>query len=292
MPAPLQSSSSIVDEHTHQTVEYFDATSCRTGVHALKAFETWLGEHKSEGRTLELNVASLVLGQRQLQRFVQLATDYGWQLDGLKTQSHVTRQLALQMNLRVVKDDAPVENSVKLPGASIAGQYATPKVSAPSSSFTIGPATKQSALTNELTPLPLQPSTAEATLCVQSHLRSGQSLDYEGTVVLIGDAHRGSEIRATGNIIVWGELLGMAHAGCLGNAKAEIRALRLDALQLRIADTLARRPDQWAHEPFLANTPSIEGARDATWRGEVARVVNGEIQVFHGDAHATSSGWV
>lgn len=81
------------------------------------------------------------------------------------------------------------------------------------------------------------------TLYIQRTLRSGQSITSDGNIVIIGDVNPGSEIIAKGDITVWGILGGIAHAGCEGNTYAKIRALKMNAIQLRIADTFARRPD-------------------------------------------------
>ena len=81
------------------------------------------------------------------------------------------------------------------------------------------------------------------TLYIQRTLRSGQSITAEGNIVVIGDVNPGSEIKATGDITVWGVLGGIAHAGADGNKYARIRALKIHAIQLRIADVFARRPD-------------------------------------------------
>ena len=81
------------------------------------------------------------------------------------------------------------------------------------------------------------------TLYIQRTLRSGQSISSDGNIVIIGDANPGSEIIAKGDITVWGVLGGIAHAGSAGNQYAKIRALKMNAIQLRIADTFARRPD-------------------------------------------------
>ncbi len=81
------------------------------------------------------------------------------------------------------------------------------------------------------------------TLYIQRTLRSGQSITSEGNIVIIGDVNPGSEVIAKGDITVWGILGGIAHAGSEGNKFARIRALKMNAIQLRIADTFARRPD-------------------------------------------------
>ena len=67
-------------------------------------------------------------------------------------------------------------------------------------------------------------------------LRSGQKIEEEGSIVIIGDVNSGAEIIAADNIVVLGALRGLAHAGAKGNAKAIIAAGRLDAVQVRIAN--------------------------------------------------------
>jgi len=74
-------------------------------------------------------------------------------------------------------------------------------------------------------------------------LRSGQKIDYDGNVVILGDVNPGAQIIARGNIIVMGSLRGIAHAGSNGNTKACVAAFHLDPTQLRIADIIARAPD-------------------------------------------------
>ena len=94
------------------------------------------------------------------------------------------------------------------------------------------------------------------TLYIQRTLRSGQSITAEGNIVVIGDANPGSEIKATGDITVWGVLGGIAHAGAEGNKYARIRALKMNAIQLRIADVFARRPDS-INIPYIQKTDTF-----------------------------------
>ena len=54
-------------------------------------------------------------------------------------------------------------------------------------------------------------------------------------MVVLGDVNPGAEIVAEGNIIVWGRVRGLVHAGSKGNATAVICALDLSPTQLRIA---------------------------------------------------------
>lgn len=94
------------------------------------------------------------------------------------------------------------------------------------------------------------------TLYIQRTLRSGQSITSDGNIVIIGDANPGSEIIAKGDITVWGILGGIAHAGSEGNQYAKIRALKMNAIQLRIADTFARRPDN-INIPYIQKTDTF-----------------------------------
>lgn len=67
-------------------------------------------------------------------------------------------------------------------------------------------------------------------------LRSGQKLEVEGSVVVIGDVNSGAEVIAADNIAVIGNLRGLAHAGAKGNKDAIIAAGTLDVVQLRISN--------------------------------------------------------
>jgi septum site-determining protein MinC len=78
---------------------------------------------------------------------------------------------------------------------------------------------------------------------VRSTLRGGTRIQYEGSVVVVGDVNPGAEVVAGGNVIVLGLLRGMVHAGASGSRDAFITALKLKPTQLRIADLIARCPD-------------------------------------------------
>lgn len=69
-----------------------------------------------------------------------------------------------------------------------------------------------------------------------SSLRSGNKIEFEGTIVILGDINAGAEVIAGDNIIVLGTIRGLAHAGAKGNRKAIIAANSIDAPQVRIAD--------------------------------------------------------
>ena len=67
-------------------------------------------------------------------------------------------------------------------------------------------------------------------------LRSGQKLEYEGSIVILGDVNGGAEVISGENIVVLGYLRGLAHAGAKGNKKAIIAANKIETPQLRIAN--------------------------------------------------------
>ena len=75
-------------------------------------------------------------------------------------------------------------------------------------------------------------------------IRSGQCRTFDGSVVVIGDVNPGGEIKASGNIIILGQLKGIAHAGCNGMTDAFVSALYMIPVQLRIADIITRFPEE------------------------------------------------
>ncbi|MCH5185402.1 MAG: septum site-determining protein MinC [Oscillospiraceae bacterium] len=74
-------------------------------------------------------------------------------------------------------------------------------------------------------------------------IRSGQRVESEGNLVIIGDVNPGSEVIAAGSIVVMGAVRGIIHAGCTGNREAYIVALNMSPTQIRIADIITRPPD-------------------------------------------------
>lgn len=74
-------------------------------------------------------------------------------------------------------------------------------------------------------------------------LRCGQKIEYEGSIVIIGDVNGGAEVIVGENITVLGALRGLAHAGAKGNMKAVIAASSIDAPQIRIANLVKEVTD-------------------------------------------------
>lgn len=69
-------------------------------------------------------------------------------------------------------------------------------------------------------------------------LRSGQKIEYEGSIVILGDVNGGAEVVAGENIVVLGSLRGLAHAGAKGNKQAIIAAGEIESPQIRISNII------------------------------------------------------
>ena len=78
---------------------------------------------------------------------------------------------------------------------------------------------------------------------IRKTIRGGQSISYQGNIVIIGDINSGAEIYADGNVIVLGVIKGKVSAGANGNTKAVIAAFLLQPEILKIANVIAMSPD-------------------------------------------------
>ena len=88
----------------------------------------------------------------------------------------------------------------------------------------------------------------------KGHLRSGQVLEFEQSVIVIGDINPGASIISKGNIIILGSLRGTAYAGASGKKNCFIVAMDMHPMQIRIADVFARAEDnsKGSAEPRIA----------------------------------------
>lgn len=97
-------------------------------------------------------------------------------------------------------------------------------------------------------------------ILVEKTLHSGNHIEHPGHVIVMGDINPGAEVIAGGNVVVWGRLRGVVHAGAGGDESAVICALDLSPTQLRIAAQIALSPE-----------------REGPAQPEVARVRDGQI---------------
>jgi septum site-determining protein MinC len=106
----------------------------------------------------------------------------------------------------------------------------------------------------------------ETALFLDRTLRSGTRIEFAGHVVVLGDVNPGAEIVAEGNIIVWGRLRGMVHAGSKGKREAVICALDFSPMQLRIADEAsAAMGPQTQSKPQIARINEFGGLQAEDW---------------------------
>lgn len=77
----------------------------------------------------------------------------------------------------------------------------------------------------------------------KGQLRSGQVLEFEQSVIIIGDVNPGASVISKGNIIILGSLRGTAFAGASGKKNCFIVAMDMQPIQIRIADVFARASD-------------------------------------------------
>ena len=91
------------------------------------------------------------------------------------------------------------------------------------------------------TPTPVEPK--KTTVVVNKTLRGGQEVRTESSVLVLGNVNPGAQIIAGGSIDVRGTCRGTVHAGAFGDQTACIVADKLRPIQIRIADLIARPPD-------------------------------------------------
>ena len=88
-------------------------------------------------------------------------------------------------------------------------------------------------------------------------VRSGQVVNADGDLVVIGDVNPNGRVVAAGSIYILGRLKGIAHAGATGNEEAVIAASWLEATHLMIADKLETMTDELT---ILSEHPEMECA--------------------------------
>ncbi len=89
-------------------------------------------------------------------------------------------------------------------------------------------------------------------------VRSGQMVEHDGDVIIIGNVNPGAHIVASGDIYVFGRLRGYVHAGASGNVRAIVAAAYFEPIQVRIATVIRRSPEAYAH-PAEMEFAHLEG---------------------------------
>jgi septum site-determining protein MinC len=173
------------------------------------------------GGRLLLDVGNQVLRAAEMGQLRDLLSDNGLSLWAVLSNSPITQQNAQSLGLATRVNQPPPERSTSYADTALTGENA---------------------------------------VLVQRTLRSGFSLQHSGHITVIGDVNPGAEVIAGGNVVVWGRLRGMVHAGAEGNTGVVVCALSLSPTQLRIAGQIAL-------------TPSRRGKPQP----EIARLIDGQV---------------
>jgi Septum formation inhibitor len=101
-----------------------------------------------------------------------------------------------------------------------------------------------------------KPTNVSRLLIVNKNLRSGQTVEHSGDVLILGDVNEGAEVVAAGNIVVMGTLRGYAHAGAIGDDSSVVVAKKMIPQQLRIGHHIAIRGED-EEEPQEAEIAKV-----------------------------------
>lgn len=167
-----------------------------------------------QGSRIAVELGRRPMNQEQLVGMQQLFADHDLELWAVIADDGETRATARELGLATRLSGSATDLDGNALAESPNGTYTTAK------------------------PMP----TANA-LLLRETLRSGRSVWHEGHVVVLGDVNPGAEIIATGNVVVWGRLRGLVHAGAGGDEAAVICALDLSPTQLRIGEQIAVAPN-------------------------------------------------
>jgi septum site-determining protein MinC len=210
----------------------------------MAALEVRLDQSASFFRSarVALDVGARPVTEAELTELIGVLTANGMSLGAVRTSAERTFQSALTLGLT-----ATLESAEGLPVADAAP-----------------------AATN---------ATTSNYFVYRGYLRSGHKLQRQEHILIIGDINPGAEVVSQGDVLVWGRLRGVVHAGAGGNQRSIVAALDLEPTQLRIADVMTIGPDPRPGQPG-----KWFWQRSATKRPEVARIANGAIVLEEWDA--------
>lgn len=86
------------------------------------------------------------------------------------------------------------------------------------------------------------PGIRETTI-IEKTVRGGQEVICNGSVIIQGNVNPSATVIAGGNIDIHGTCRGIVHAGAFGDTAAYVIADHMMAMQIRIAELIARSPD-------------------------------------------------
>ena len=194
------------------------------------------------GAQLTLVVENSRVGPAQLEEISRMLTPHEITLRRIATDNQALAAAGDSLGLQVSSGGAPAEFA---PEAAPARVPPPPAASAPARLSAPEPETADS-------------ENGYPAIVVRRTLRSGSSLRHEGHIIVVGDVNPGAELIAAGDVIVWGKLRGLVHAGALGDNNAIVCALRFEPTQLRIGNSIARMPERHKRK----SAPEIALIRD------------------------------
>lgn len=205
------------------------------------------------GRVI-LDVGARALHESHLRQVGDLLARHAMRLAVVVTTADATGEAALTLG---VATTTSVEESEQLPPPVAAPPPAAPAPAVP--------------VVREHLPEPLPPLPQH--YVHRGSLRSGQVLRKTESIVIIGDVNPGAQVISGGDVMVWGRLRGIAHAGADGNRMAVVAALDFVPTQLRIAKLTTVPPEQKRGRGLFF------WRKQATRRPEIARILDGKIVV-------------
>jgi len=113
----------------------------------------------------------------------------------------------------------------------------------------------------------------------RGNLRSGQILRRSETILVMGDVNPGSQIISDSDILIWGRLRGIAHAGASGDQNAVIAALLMEPTQIRISDAIAILPEQETKTSITERLSGGNASPNGVKRPEIAHAIGADIIV-------------
>jgi len=198
---------------------------------------------KSEGEKLVLILPKTSAGETS-QDWTDILTGLKYYLRNSGQNSPARTPVHLRandrlMDTRQLQAIATILDSAELPLHTIQTQRRQTAVAAATMGYNVEQMRSNPTVFGDEQPLP---SLLAEPLYLKTTLRSGVEIRHPGTVIVMGDVNPGGSIVADGDILVWGGLRGVAHAGFRCDRAAVIMALRIDLTQLRIAELVARTP--------------------------------------------------
>ncbi len=189
------------------------------------------------GSPVSLDLGWRELDGEDLQEMLDFFEESGVRLLGIISSSLNTRRLCEDRNIKVIIG--------RLGLADHHGNPTRKKISHPKQKTAV---CKVEEKIQEIANVPETPGTAyptremnipQETLMVKKTVRSGQTVEHPGNLVILGDVNPGGEVRAGGDLVIVGALRGVAHAGTVSREDVvTITALKFKPTQIRIRDVI------------------------------------------------------